>query len=171
MLSVKAKIKLLQHYNLRPDNCKVDTIVIHSMYAQFEQESKQLDPETCIEILDREKVSTHYTIDRDGGVWLSVAEEHRAWHAGQSSLPFFEDKRSGVNDFSVGIELIGKPDSGFSSEQYQALIVLIKDISARHQIKYLLGHDQVSPGRKTDPGPNFDWQKLKAVFSSQLKFA
>ena len=171
MLSGKAKIKSLQHYNLRPENSTIDTIVVHSMYAQFEPESKQFDPETCIAILDREKVSTHYSIDQQGGLWLSVAEEHRAWHAGQSQLPFNNDQRSGVNDFSIGIELIGKPESDFTLEQYQALILLIKDILTRHKIKYILGHDQISPGRKTDPGPKFDWQKLKDVFSSELRFA
>ena len=158
----------LPHFNERPSGIKIDTVVIHCMWAQHAPLDKAFDPLTCIAILDNEKVSAHYSIDRAGGVWRHVAENKRAWHAGKSRMPG-HDGRENVNDFSLGIELIGKPEEGFSPEQYLALASLAKEILARYSIKNWLGHDDISPGRKVDPGPKFEWDRFLAAIGAKSK--
>jgi N-acetyl-anhydromuramyl-L-alanine amidase AmpD len=106
-------------------------------------------------------------------VWQLVAEDKKAWHAGISTMP--EDGREGVNDFSIGIELIGTEDTDFTEAQYQALALLTKEILSRHTIRYIYGHCDVAPGRKTDPW-NFDWLRyrqdiLHACPAAQLRFS
>lgn len=144
------------HCDDRP--CLVDTIVIHSCYAP--DANDPFCPNESIALFNYHKVSAHYLIGRDGFVLNLVPEEKRAWHAGVSKLPFADDSREAVNDFSIGIELIGKDD--FTDQQYESLNRLISEIQLRHQIKYILGHNQIAPGRKTDPGEGFDWGRLKA---------
>lgn len=147
----------LNHFGERPEKLVIDTLIIHSMYAKGFG-SRQFDPKLCLRILEREGVSAHYTISRSGFVFQSVKEEKRAWHAGVSKLPFKNDERVNVNDFSIGIELIASSKSGFSSRQYLSLAALSKEIFSRHKIKIILGHEHVSPGRKKDPGSSFDWK-------------
>ncbi|MCB9030767.1 MAG: 1,6-anhydro-N-acetylmuramyl-L-alanine amidase AmpD [Deltaproteobacteria bacterium] len=151
-----------QNFNDRPKSQEVDTIVIHSMFAQFVEPELQFDPDICIATLDQESVSAHYVISREGEIYQLVDEELRAWHAGVSQMP---DLRENVNDFSLGIELIGSPESGFTDLQYEALIRLTINVCSRHKIKHFVGHDQIAPGRKTDPGANFDWNRYLSALS------
>ncbi|MCI5131274.1 MAG: hypothetical protein D3904_07065, partial [Candidatus Electrothrix sp. EH2] len=85
-------------------------------------------------------------------------EENKAWHAGTSRMP--EDGREGVNEFSIGIELIGSEDSYFTAPQYRALALLTRDILTRHPVQYIYGHCDVAPGRKTDPW-GLDWSRYR----------
>ena len=108
------------------------------------------------------KVSAHYTVDRDGSVYAHVPEERRAWHAGASHWA----GRSGVNDRSIGVELVNPGHefgySPFTDDQIASLIELARGILKRHAIpaRFVLGHSDVAPSRKTDPGELFPWQHL-----------
>jgi AmpD protein len=103
------------------------------------------------------RVSSHFVIRRDGEVEQFVSCEQRAWHAGVSS--FFGRER--CNDFSIGIELEGADTSAFESAQYATLAALVTALVARYPIEALAGHSDIAPGRKTDPGPHFDWGRLQ----------
>jgi N-acetylmuramoyl-L-alanine amidase len=106
------------------------------------------------------KVSAHYTIDEDGTVYAHVPEARRAWHAGVSHWAGVDN----VNARSIGIELVNPGhDYGyraFPEAQIAALIELSHDIFTRHTIAHVLGHSDVAPARKDDPGELFPWQKL-----------
>jgi AmpD protein len=107
------------------------------------------------------RVSSHLCIFRDGAVTQYVPFDRRAWHAGESRF----EGRTRCNDFSIGIELEGCDDRPFEPRQYRRLAqvarVLMRaypDITASR----VVGHSDIAPGRKTDPGPRFDWQRLHA---------
>jgi len=105
------------------------------------------------------KVSAHYFIDRQGVIIRFVAEEERAWHAGVSCFA----GRDNCNDFSLGIELEGDDFQPFANLQYESLNLLLKDLYQRHpQVNRdrVVGHADIAPGRKMDPGPFFDWDKV-----------
>jgi N-acetyl-anhydromuramyl-L-alanine amidase AmpD len=132
----------------------IDTIVIHSSYNALGG-----DPYSLEKLLSEYKqygVSAHYVIDREGKIYRLVSEKNIAYHAGVSKVP---DGRTGVNNFSIGIELMNKEDSKFTDDQYESLNNLLSDIKKRYKIKYVLGHNQIAPGRKSDPW-NFEWGKL-----------
>jgi len=108
------------------------------------------------------KVSSHYTIDEAGVVYRHVPEERRAWHAGVS----FWAGEANVNGRSIGIEMVNPGHEfgyvPFAEAQITALIELAQGILSRHAIpaRFVLGHSDVAPGRKTDPGELFPWQRL-----------
>ena len=120
--------------------------------------------ERSLEILSREdcKVSCHYVVDTDGRIIQMVAENMRAWHAGQSSWAGETD----INSASIGIEIQnaghshGSPD--YPDVQMRAVTALCQDIAARHGITppRVLGHSDIAPARKIDPGEKFDWPGL-----------
>lgn len=103
-----------------------------------------------------QKVSAHFLIRRDGTVIQFVSCLERAWHAGISSW----QGRERCNDFSVGIELEGSDDETFDDRQYQHLNYLITSLKNTYPIQAVAGHSDIAPGRKTDPGPYFDWNRL-----------
>ncbi|WP_185182686.1 1,6-anhydro-N-acetylmuramyl-L-alanine amidase AmpD [Mycoavidus sp. B2-EB] len=102
-------------------------------------------------------VSTHFLIRRNGALQQFVSCEDRAWHAGSSN--FFGRER--CNDFSIGIELEGSDTVPFEESQYSRLAELVKVLIDRYPIGALVGHEDIAPGRKTDPGPHFDWRCLR----------
>ena len=106
-------------------------------------------------------VSAHFLIERDGGVTQFVSCAERAWHAGVSSFA----GRENCNDFSIGIELEGTDDLPFTDAQYQALVELTRQLLRAYpqmSVERICGHSDIAPGRKTDPGPCFDWPRLRA---------
>ena len=103
------------------------------------------------------KVSAHFLIRRDGSLTQFVPCRSRAWHAGESIWR----GRADCNDFSVGIELEGTDELPFTESQYAALGALIDTLRAHYPIVGIAGHSDISPGRKTDPGPCFDWTRLR----------
>ena len=142
----------------RPEGVAVDMLLLHytGMRSGAEALARMCDPAA--------EVSAHYCIEEDGRVFRLVPEARRAWHAGASAWAGLER----VNACSIGIELVNPGhDWGyrpFPEPQMQSLIALAKDILARHPIPAarVLGHSDVAPQRKEDPGELFDWARLAA---------
>jgi N-acetylmuramoyl-L-alanine amidase len=136
--------------------CAPDMLVLHytGMKTADEAMARLCDPEA--------KVSAHYTIDEDGTVYAHVPEARRAWHAG---LAWWAGERN-INGCSIGIELVNPGHEfgyrPFADPQIAALIDLVDDIATRHAIvpARVLGHSDVAPARKTDPGELFPWAHL-----------
>jgi AmpD protein len=104
------------------------------------------------------RVSAHFFIRRKGALIKFVPCGLRAWHAGASNW----QGRECCNDFSIGIELEGSDELPFSDAQYATLVPLVKRLRQAYPIRAVVGHSEIAPGRKTDPGPCFDWQRLNA---------
>ncbi|MBI1265757.1 MAG: N-acetylmuramoyl-L-alanine amidase [Alphaproteobacteria bacterium] len=120
-------------------------------------------PAALERLRDRDaKVSSHYLVEEDGRIFALVAEEQRAWHAGRGAWRGWPD----INDVSVGIEIVngghefGLPD--FPDVQIEAVIALSREIMERHAIapRNVIGHSDMAPGRKSDPGEKFPWPRL-----------
>lgn len=102
------------------------------------------------------KVSSHFLVRRDGALLQFVPVQARAWHAGASRWR----ARERCNDFSVGIELEGTDDGPYADAQYEKLRVLVGSLRCAHPLRDIAAHSDIAPGRKTDPGPRFDWPRL-----------
>jgi AmpD protein len=105
------------------------------------------------------RVSAHFLIERTGAVIQFVATVARAWHAGRSTF----EGRDACNDFSIGIELEGTDFTPFTDAQYGSLVRLIQALLAAHPLRAIRGHSDIARDRKTDPGPCFDWARLRAA--------
>jgi AmpD protein len=151
----------------RPPGSEITLVVLHSIslppgeYGGDAIErlfTNRLDPDAhpYFREIHGMRVSAHFLIRRDGEVVQFVPVERRAWHAGVSSWR----GRSRCNDFSVGIELEGTEDASFAEPQYRALVTLLQTLSISVPIKAVAAHSEIAPGRKTDPGPRFDWDRL-----------
>ena len=107
------------------------------------------------------RVSAHFVIRRDGACTQFVPCVKRAWHAGESSWR----GRPRCNDFSVGVELEGSDEAPFESAQYESLAALTRGLMTAYPIADILGHSEIAPGRKTDPGPRFDWTRFRRLLA------
>jgi len=108
------------------------------------------------------QVSAHFYVRRDGSVIQFVGCDQRAWHAGSSCWC----ERDNCNDYSVGIELEGSDTQLFTPAQYAALWPLLDALKSRYPIAAIAGHSHIAPGRKTDPGPYFDWAAVRVRYPS-----
>ena len=169
--------RLLEASQVVSDNCdarpadEVSLIVIHGIslpagnYGGSEVIDlfcNQLDcsPEAFRD-LEGLRVSSHLFIRRHGELIQFVPFDKRAWHAGESS----HQGRAACNDFSVGIELEGTDHESYEPAQYDRLIDVCNALVEAYPIEALVGHADIAPGRKTDPGPAFNWQKLRSSVS------
>jgi len=153
----------------RSKDCVIDTVVLHAMHAGVVYPQAPFSADNCIQILKDYDVSAHYLIERNGKILNLVPEEKKAWHAGVSKMPS-PDNRDGVNDFSIGIELIGNEEEAFTNEQYDALNYLLADIKKRRKITSAVGHQHIATQElvnaglrkdaKWDPGKMFDWKRV-----------
>jgi N-acetyl-anhydromuramoyl-L-alanine amidase len=109
--------------------------------------------------LDGLRVSAHFLVRRRGELLQFVGSDARAWHAGASEFR----GRARCNDFSIGIELEGDGEHPFTAAQYRVLARLTRALGARHPLRHVAGHSDIAPGRKTDPGPTFDWGRYLAA--------
>ena len=135
----------------------VDAIIIHSTYN-----ASGTDSFSVAGVLEQFKsygVASHYLIDREGKIYRLVDEKNIAFHAGNSSLP---DGRVNVNTTSIGIEIITTLYTTPTEQQYKSVAELVKDIKKRRVIKYIKGHNEIAPGRKSDPW-NFDWTRFNSL--------
>jgi len=105
------------------------------------------------------RVSAHFLIRRGGELLQFVGCSKRAWHAGVSTWR----GRDRCNDFSIGIELEGTDETPYAAGQYRVLADLLAALERRYPIEDVVGHSTIAPGRKTDPGPAFDWARLARV--------
>ena len=108
------------------------------------------------------RVSAHFLIRRRGELLQFVACADRAWHAGASAW----QGRPGCNDYSIGIELEGTDDREYTAAQYVRLARLVRLLRHRYPLRDIAGHSDVAPGRKTDPGPAFDWDRLRRLLGA-----
>lgn len=157
------------HQDDRPPGTEISLLVIHNISLPPGEYGGpwiddlfmgRLDPEAhpyFAEIAGL-KVSSHYLIRRDGALIRYVPTEKRAWHAGASSWK----GRERCNDFSIGIELEGSDDVPFAEPQYETLAALTKELFSLYGPLEIAGHSDIAPGRKTDPGPWFDWARYEA---------
>ncbi|NTU66364.1 MAG: N-acetylmuramoyl-L-alanine amidase [Candidatus Moranbacteria bacterium] len=132
----------------------IDTLIVHSSYDAIGS-----DPYSVSGLIAEYKsygVSPHYLIDREGNVYRLVEDRNIAYHAGDSKMP---DGRTGVNNFSIGVEIMTTKTDKPTGAQYDALNGLIDYLKGKYKMKYILGHDDIAPGRKDDPW-NFDWGKV-----------
>ena len=106
------------------------------------------------------RVSAHFLIRRTGEIIQFVPCDRRAWHAGVSSWR----GRERCNDFSIGVELEGTDTKPYTARQYRRLARLAIALQRRYPIRETVGHSDIAPGRKTDPGPAFDWSRLRPLF-------
>jgi len=163
---------LSPNFDVRPDGIDTSLIVIHAISlppSQFDSDAierfftNSLDPAAhpyFTEIASM-KVSAHFLIRRNGELLQFVSCQKRAWHAGVSQW----NGRERCNDFSIGIELEGCDDLPFEDAQYLRLTPLLESLSARYPIAAVVGHSDIAPLRKTDPGPFFDWDRLGLRFA------
>lgn len=168
----------------RPIGCVPELVVIHAISLPLGQFSEsdtasyiddlflnQLDLSAHLDFeqLRDVHVSAHFLIRRSGKLVQFVGTDQRAWHAGVSNLM----GRERCNDFSIGIELEGSDFVPFEKVQYDTLINLTGVLIQHYPISRIVGHEDIAPVRKTDPGPLFDWiyfeKKLYEIFSSKAK--
>ncbi len=157
------------NFDARPTEGAIDLLVIHSISlppGQFggpgvtQLFTNRLDPaeHPYYAGIHGLRVSAHFFIRRDGELIQFVACGQRAWHAGVSSWR----GRERCNDFSLGVELEGSDATPFSDAQYARLNELIESLrSAYPSLLDIAGHSDIAPGRKTDPGPYFDWSRVR----------
>ena len=156
------------NFGPRPQGAGIDLIVVHSISlppgVYGGDEVRQLftntlgwDAHPYFQQIRGMQVSAHFFIRRDGALLQFVSCDERAWHAGPSSYR----GRGNCNDDSVGIELEGLEGETFEPAQYEALAVLCAAIAQHYPIRHVAGHEHIAPGRKKDPGGNFEWATLK----------
>ena len=159
------------NFDDRPADTPVELLVVHNISlppGQFggpwidDLFTNQLDPHAhpYFKDIHNLQVSAHALIRRTGEIVQYVPFHKRAWHAGQSNYC----GRERCNDFSIGIELEGCDTQAFEERQYEQLAILIKALILAYpdlSMEHIVGHCDIAPKRKTDPGPHFDWEKLR----------
>jgi AmpD protein len=162
------------NFDVRPEPTAIDLLVIHNISLPPGQFGGPFIADLFINRLDYEahpyfdqlrplRVSSHFLIRRDGSIVQFVSANDRAWHAGVSSFC----GRERCNDFSIGIEMEGTDSVPFEPAQYVALAKVTLALQSRYPLKSVTGHEHIAPGRKTDPGPFFDWACYAEVWQKQ----
>jgi AmpD protein len=153
------------NFDTRPGNTVIGLLVIHSISLPPNEYGGDAIERFFTNLLDHSehpyfeqlkgvRVSSHFLVRRDGEIVQFVPCNKRAWHAGVSSWRGL----SRCNDFSIGIELEGSDFEPFTARQYCALVRLTRRLKRIYPIGEIVGHSDIAPGRKTDPGPFFDWE-------------
>jgi len=158
----------------RPPGCEISLLVVHSIslppgeYGGDAIErlfTNRLDPHAhpYFREISSLKVSAHFLVRRDGELVQFVPVQRRAWHAGASCWR----GRDSCNDFSIGVELEGTEETPFEDRQYEKLVLLIKALRPALSLRDVAAHSEVAPGRKADPGAQFDWARVLADLARQ----
>lgn len=156
------------NFSLRQPNVQIELIVIHAISMPPDQfggsdieklftNKLNFNDHPFYKTIENLKVSAHFLIKRTGELIQFVSCLNKAWHAGASHWR----EKTDCNEFSIGIELEGSDKTDFTELQYEHLNELIKLLCQHYPIKDILGHSDIAPDRKTDPGPNFNWNKIK----------
>lgn len=163
------------NYGPRPGGCEPDLLVIHNISlppGQYGGDCVERFFTNCLDWgahpffaeIHGVEVSAHVLIRRCGELVQFVRFCDRAWHAGQSCF----QGRENCNDFSIGIELEGTDDEPYTEQQYRALSDLTRVLLCSYpalDIGRIVGHSDIAPGRKTDPGPAFDWRRYRLALN------
>ena len=165
------------NYNQRPEQTEIQLIVIHNIslppsqfgggyIEQFFLNQLDWSIHPYFQTIEGMQVSTHLLILRTGEVLQFVNFNNRAWHAGRSS--YLAKKE--CNDYSIGIELEGSDDTDFEAIQYERLTDVIVTLQASYPKtqRHIAGHSDIASGRKTDPGPHFQWASFRDLLSHKL---
>jgi len=176
----KARALASPNFDARPEDAVAELLVIHAISLPAGQFSSpgstssfiadlflnRLDTAAHPDFADLKglRVSAHFLIQRDGTLIQFVGTGYRAWHAGVSAFM----GRSACNDFSIGIELEGSDFVPFELPQYDTLAELIGILTQHHPIQHIVGHQDIAPDRKTDPGPFFDWPMLQNLLRQRF---
>lgn len=167
----RATRKPSPNYDARPDSADISLLVIHNISLPPDEfggawiddlflNRLDCDAHPYFERLRDLKVSAHCCIFRDGRLTQYVAFNQRAWHAGQSNY----EGRERCNDFAIGIELEGCDTQPFTAAQYRRLTSVSRTLLKAYpklSPHRIVGHSDIAPGRKTDPGPHFDWTRYR----------
>jgi AmpD protein len=170
-LALAVRQVLTDHYDARPAGVVADLVIVHGISlppAEFGGPwidrlftgSLPADVHPYFAAMAVGRVSAHALVRRDGEIVQYVPFGERAWHAGRSEYL----GRAACNDFSVGIELEGTDDTAYEAVQYESLVALIRALLVAYPSlsrERIVGHSDVAPGRKTDPGAGFDWGRLR----------
>lgn len=154
----------------RPPGCRIELLVIHyislppgrfSGHAIEDFFTNRLDPgeHPFFATIASMRASAHFLVRRNGAIIQFVPCAKRAWHAGASSWR----GRQRCNDFSIGIELEGDESVPFTAAQYRRLAALARAVQAHYPISEIVGHSDIAPSRKSDPGPQFQWARFRAM--------
>lgn len=160
------------NFGPRPHGAVIDLLVLHSISlppGQYGTGAVQAlftnqldwDAHPYYQGIRGLEVSAHFFIERNGRLWQFVDCDARAWHAGVSCYR----GRERCNDDSIGIELEGLEGQTFEAAQYATLVWLCQDLAQRYPLQHVAGHEHVAPGRKQDPGPGFDWHRLRQALT------
>jgi len=143
-----------QNYDRRPMGSSIEFIVLHYTEMIFENAIAKLCDQAA-------KVSCHYLVKESGEIFQLVEDEMRAWHAGTSAW----GGKVALNDYSIGIEIDNLGNHPFTEQQMVSCIELCKFLVDKHKIKpwNIIGHSDIAPSRKLDPGLYFDWNRLAAA--------
>jgi len=161
------------NFGARPEGMPIDLLVLHSIslppgeyggdaIERLFTNRLDFDAHPYYQTIRGLQVSAHFLIRRDGALLQFVSCDQRAWHAGASSYC----GRENCNDYSIGIELEGLEGERFEAAQYEALQALLAGLRRAYPIRSVVGHEHVAPGRKKDPGPGFDWTRLRSSVAS-----
>lgn len=168
------------NHNARPAGQVVDTVVIHNIQLPpgdysprwvraFFTNHLPAHKHPYFEAIARLRVSAHAYIARNGRVVQCVPLHRRAWHAGVSKLQTPHGMRDNINHCSIGIELAGADDVPYTAAQYQALRRVLLRLNTQFPLRYVLGHCDIAPLRKTDPGAAFDWLRLQRSLPASVQ--
>ncbi|HMA12002.1 MAG TPA: 1,6-anhydro-N-acetylmuramyl-L-alanine amidase AmpD [Steroidobacteraceae bacterium] len=166
---------LSPHHDARPPGIDADLIVLHGISLppgefggpwidRLFTGSLPADAHPYFAQIEGARVSAHVLVRRDGTPVQYVPFGARAWHAGVSG----HEGRAACNDFSIGIELEGADDLPYEAAQYRCAAAIIKALLRAYpslSVSRIVGHSDIAPGRKTDPGPAFDWARMRSLLA------
>lgn len=172
----EARNLLSSNFNSRPDHAEVSLLVIHNIslppgqfggvyICDFFTNKLDVSCHPYFEEIAGLEVSAHLLIDRQGDITQFVSFDNRAWHAGLSCYGGIDD----CNNYSIGIELEGTDETPYTSRQYEVLADVTKALIGHYPAitkQRIVGHNEIAPGRKTDPGAAFDWLRLFAALGA-----
>ena len=164
-----------ENFNQRPVGEEIDLLLIHNIslppgqfgtgcVQKFFCNRLDCSQDTALADINGLKVSAHLFVDREGDCYQFVSLFNRAWHAGVSQFC----GRENCNDFSIGIELEGEDHCPYTERQYQELAAITCTLRQRFPkitLERIVGHCDVAPERKTDPGQSFDWEKFRGLLT------
>ncbi len=166
------------NFDDRPQQVEISLLVVHGISLPPGEFGTRCIEQLFCNVLDPDahpyfkeigglRVSAHLLIDREGEIVQFVPFHKRAWHAGVSEF----NGRENCNDFSIGIELEGADNVDYEAAQYDVLVQVTKALQQKWpslKEENIRGHCHIAPGRKTDPGPAFDWDRLYTLLRSKL---